>query len=951
MDDVWIEKYRPKKLDEVTGQDDVVERLKAYVKTHSLPHLLFAGPAGTGKTTCALALAKEMFGEGWKQNFQEMNASDERGIQVVRTKIKDFARTAPIGETNFKIIFLDEADALTPEAQAALRRTMEKFTKTCRFILSCVTPDTKILLPEEIEITMDDFMKNFETKTLNKVQNFKGKLSKDDIVLASIKLDPKTIGKKTLEITTMTGRKLKLTEDHKLLTSKGWKAAGEITKEDKLLVYPHLEGTYFENNNNKIIDIEDFIRFLTKREEKEGFKSIEAAERYGKLKTIEKNKIINRIKELNSVIKTNKGLTKREKEIYDVIKRNTKISRFEIQKLIGLSRIRTDQLLKSIENKGYILRYVGKNKTHYFVTSNTKAVVLRNLMDIKKIIEKEFSIQVAYSSIKKALSEEIMHGNVDRVIGELKRKNLLDLTYYNSRQTGALARIVAFMLGDGHIVKNDIRLYFSGNRNALENVKKDLRTLGYNNFSETSDKEIYGEIRGKRFRGVSTSFYLDSRTLSLFLQYLGVPNGDKVSTVYNVPNFVKKGTKFVKREFLRSLFGCEGDKPACKKYNFNAINLRQNKIKNLKNNMIEFYNELRELLNVFEVSSYISIRDEKEKRKKDSQDVLTFALTLKSSNENLYRFFARIGYAYEEYKSRLSRLASEYLKHKLFTIELWKRKSLLIETEIGKGISQRNVARLVDCSHDFVAAQLKGKDVHLPRKNFVEFDRWIDKYENDCFIENKIIEIKEIKCDDVRDITCSQDHNFISNGFISHNCNYSSKIIEPIQSRCAVFRFRPLKQEDIKKYLNFIAKNEGLKIEEDGADAIIYVASGDMRKAVSALQVAASVSEKIDAENIYRITATAKPEDVKRMLNTAIEGDFIKARNCLDEMLINYGLSGEDIIKQIHKTIFDLSIPDEKKIELIDKTGEVEFRMVEGSNERIQLESLLAHFMLAGKKT
>jgi len=87
------------------------------------------------------------------------------------------------------------------------------------------------------------------------------------------------------------------------------------------------------------------------------------------------------------------------------------------------------------------------------------------------------------------------------------------------------------------------------------------------------------------------------------------------------------------------------------------------------------------------------------------------------------------------------------------------------------------------------------------------------------------------------------------------------------------------------------------------------------------------------------------------MLNTAIEGDFIKARNCLDEMLINYGLSGEDIIKQIHKTIFDLSIPDEKKIELIDKTGEVEFRMVEGSNERIQLESLLAHFMLAGKKT
>ncbi|MBU4255733.1 MAG: replication factor C small subunit, partial [Candidatus Thermoplasmatota archaeon] len=146
MHDVWIEKYRPKKLDEVAGQDNVVERLKAYVKTHSLPHLLFAGPAGTGKTSCAIALAKEMFGDVWKQNFHEMNASDERGINVVRTKIKDFARTASIGEVGFKIIFLDEADALTPEAQAALRRTMEKFTKTCRFIMS-VNYSSKIIEP------------------------------------------------------------------------------------------------------------------------------------------------------------------------------------------------------------------------------------------------------------------------------------------------------------------------------------------------------------------------------------------------------------------------------------------------------------------------------------------------------------------------------------------------------------------------------------------------------------------------------------------------------------------------------------------------------------------------------------------------------------------------------------------------------------------------------------
>ncbi len=137
MEDVWVEKYRPRNLSEIVGQREIVERLKSYVKSKSMPHLLFAGPAGTGKTTSAIALAREMFGDAWRMSFHELNASDERGINVVRTKIKEYARTAAPNDVGFKIIFLDEADALTPDAQAALRRTMEKYSRTCRFILSC----------------------------------------------------------------------------------------------------------------------------------------------------------------------------------------------------------------------------------------------------------------------------------------------------------------------------------------------------------------------------------------------------------------------------------------------------------------------------------------------------------------------------------------------------------------------------------------------------------------------------------------------------------------------------------------------------------------------------------------------------------------------------------------------------------------------------------------------
>ncbi|MBE6517810.1 MAG: replication factor C small subunit [Thermoplasmata archaeon] len=180
------------------------------------------------------------------------------------------------------------------------------------------------------------------------------------------------------------------------------------------------------------------------------------------------------------------------------------------------------------------------------------------------------------------------------------------------------------------------------------------------------------------------------------------------------------------------------------------------------------------------------------------------------------------------------------------------------------------------------------------------------------------------------------------------SCNYSSKIIDPIQSRCAVFRFQPVSKEDVRGFLMKIITAENVDIEDEAIEGLVHVARGDMRRAVNSLQVAASLNNRIDMDTIYQVTGMANPEEVKGMLEMALDGNFVGARDRLDEIMITYGLSGQDIIRQIHSSFFELSIDDAEKVRLMDKTGEIEFRIVEGSNERIQLEALLAYLVMMG---
>jgi replication factor C small subunit len=146
---MWVEKYRPKTLDDVVGLKDIVESLKAFMKNpKTMPHLMLAGIPGTGKTTIALAIAHELYGSNWRNFTLELNASDERGIDTVRDRIKDFSRysRSGFGEIPFALIILDECDQMTGPAQTALRRIMETSSRTSRFILIC-NQSSKIIEP------------------------------------------------------------------------------------------------------------------------------------------------------------------------------------------------------------------------------------------------------------------------------------------------------------------------------------------------------------------------------------------------------------------------------------------------------------------------------------------------------------------------------------------------------------------------------------------------------------------------------------------------------------------------------------------------------------------------------------------------------------------------------------------------------------------------------------
>lgn len=221
------------------------------------------------------------------------------------------------------------------------------------------------------------------------------------------------------------------------------------------------------------------------------------------------------------------------------------------------------------------------------------------------------------------------------------------------------------------------------------------------------------------------------------------------------------------------------------------------------------------------------------------------------------------------------------------------------------------------------------------------------------------VPIKIIFLDEADSLTADAQHalrrtmeNFSAETRFILSANYASKIIEPIQSRCVVFRFKPLGEPEMREYINRIAKGENLEVDDKVIEALIYVSDGDLRKLTNILQSAAMDSTKITESSVYDVAAKARPKEVSEMLRASLTGNFAMARAGLDTLMLKHGMSAEDILTQCYREIQGMNVDERLKLAVIRDIGEYNFRIVEGANERIQLEAMIAGLALLkdGKK-
>lgn len=757
VEEIWVEKYRPKKLDEIVGQTEIISRLKAFVEKKSLPHILFAGPAGSGKTTAALCIARELFGEGWRQNLLELNAS-----------------VAP--ETPVLIRWKGKVQRTT-------------FGKIANQTFS--EPDQRSVRPEGLEVLSvdDEYRVRFMPVSL---------VSRHPVDrVARIRYEGG-------EIRTSLNHSVILIDDLGCLRPK---KVDELRAGDHLITF-----TTSLHGSSTVLDLESFAP------------QVHIQLRSGWVENPKTRSVLP----------------------------NTYLNP-ELGWLFGLYLAEGCISFNPKGSSGvtiFTLGYPYEEEVAH---------------DVSDLLNSRFGLPVDIFTANSGFDRSRYSSIQIRTFNTQLARFLSHNFYRNGSHDATHKRVPDWMFDAPIEVRHSFLKGYMGDAHG--------RWGEYIRYSSRSQECLVDISWLGRISGLDTSCY-----------------SGEARIVWRLPSY-----SYIKNELLPakpfvSLF----KRLSIKRYRyFMRHSLYHKRSPRISKNLLrEFWSQHESLLRDLSAKHLFKLLE----------SPLSVVLIRDIVVEPYH------GYVYDFSVPGAERF--------------WGGTTpVLLHNSDERGIDTIRT-KVKDYARTRPIGDVAYKIILLDESDALTSDaqhalrRTMEMYTHTC--------------------------RFIL------DCNYSSRIIEPIQSRCAIFRFRRLAENDVAQMLKRIARAEKLTLAEDAIKAIIYVSEGDMRRAINVLQTAAVLKRKIDEETIYDVSAAAKPEKVRQMLELAIAGKFEEAREKLYDLLINQGLAGEDILEQVHREIINLDLPERTKVELIDRVGEFDFRLVEGANERIQLEAMLAHFSLVG---
>ena len=746
--EVWIEKYRPQRLADVYGQEDTIERLRSYVDQDDLPHLLFSGPAGVGKTTSAVSIARELYGEGWESYFLELNASDERGIDVVRDRIKNFARSSFAPDHGHTLVFLDEADSL------------------------CLPPGTEVVTGypsspevkpiEEVDPDGESIPSvDFET---NEIQPDNGQLVDSGVA-------------DFFDVELADGREIQASITHPFF----------VVGEDGRLIEKELGEL---EPGDEIAEFKDEI----------GVSQCDICDEWtaGRFCSLECK---------------NEG--------------HSREMRGDGNPMYGTEW--SDERRQKIVEKLSDGRFAGENNPNHGGQFHGVHVWEMDKETVERCREQLSEMRAGTS-----WEDWVVEADAEQVKAEIGQACA---EWWEGLDDAERERLIEKQVENTDYPVCDI----SGDNNPMRDPEVAQKVAeALTDHDPNWENVRYCEDLGHAVRS-DWEYEVATALQDAGVEYEYEPTFELSDSVY-LPDF-RVGDTVIEVKGVASLWG------------------RHEKVE--------------EFLDLYG----------------DEYDFVVVGDGDLPHDEH---------YEKDEFEPAF------------------------VADGGRQPVSTVTIER-IEYSH-------RGKAYNISMEGTPNF-----------LLANGVL---THNTDDAQAALRRTMEQFSDNTRFILSCNYSSKIIDPIQSRCAVFRFSPLSDEAIAGQIRDIAAAEGIELTDEGLDALVYAADGDMRRAINNLQGVATTSGPVEADDVYQITATARPEEIESMVADAIAGDFAKARATLDRLLTETGIAGGDVIDQLHRSAWEFDLSERETVRLLERIGEADYRITEGANERVQLEALLAELAL-----